>query len=51
MRTNEAAKYLQINKYTLLRYARENKIKSYRLSERVIVFKKSDLDEFVNKGE
>jgi excisionase family DNA binding protein len=50
LRVKEAAVYLKINKATLLRYMHAGKIPSFKLSPRIILFKKTDLDEFMNKG-
>lgn len=50
LRIKEAATYLGINKATLLRYVNAGKIPSFKISPRVILVKKIDLDEFINKG-
>ena len=50
LRVNEAADYLKINKATLLRYAHAGKIPFAKLSARIFLFKKTDLDAFMSKG-
>ena len=47
LRAKDAHKYLGIGMSTLWLYARQKKIKPIKLSERVTVFKKSDLEAFV----
>lgn len=44
---NEAAQRLQIAKRTLLRWARENRIESVRLSEKRILFTEGAIEEFI----
>ena len=48
LRPKEACKYLGVGLSTLWLYARQGKIKPIKLSERVTIFKKSDLDSFIN---
>jgi len=50
MRAKEAHKYLGVGLSTLWYYVKQGKIKAYRLSDRVTIFKKSDLDAFINAG-
>ena len=48
LRAKEASKYLSIGLSTLWLYAKQGKIKPIKLSDRVTIFKKSDLDNFIN---
>ncbi len=48
LRAKEACKYLGVGLSTLWLYAKQGKIKPIKLSERVTIFKKSDLDNFIN---
>ncbi len=48
-RANEAAQYLGVAKSTIWLYARQKRLTPIKLSERVTVFKKSDLDNLTNK--
>ena len=48
LRAKEACKYLGVGLSTLWLYAKQGKIKPIKLSERVTIFKKSDLDSFIN---
>ena len=48
LRAKEASKYLSIGLSTLWLYARQGKLNPIKLSQRVTIFKKSELDEFVN---
>jgi excisionase family DNA binding protein len=47
MTAAEAAEHLKIAKRTLLRWARENKIESVKLSRKVILFTAEGIDEFL----
>lgn len=47
MRADEAAHYLGIGKSTLWLFVKQGKIRSIKLSGKVTIFKKSNLDEFV----
>ena len=47
----EAAEKLRIAKRTLLRWARENKIQTVRLSRKVVLFTNEAIDEFVTSGD
>jgi len=49
-RPKEAAKYLGVGLSTIWHYAKQGKIKTYKLSDRVTIFKKEDLDAFINGG-
>jgi excisionase family DNA binding protein len=44
---DEAAEKLRIEKRTLLKWARENKIESVKLSRKVVLFTADAIDEFV----
>jgi len=46
----EAASNLKIAKRTLLRWARENKIESVKLSRKVVLFTTEAIDDFVKSG-
>lgn len=48
LRPREASNYLGIGESTLWLYAKQGKINPIKLSKRVTIFKKSDLDEFIN---
>ena len=48
MRAKEAHKYLGIGLSTLWLFVKQGKIRAYKLSDRVTIFKKSELDEFIN---
>jgi excisionase family DNA binding protein len=48
LRAKEASKYLGIGKSTLWLYARQGKLKPIKLSPRVTIFKRSELDKFIN---
>ena len=47
LRPKEAHKYLGIGLSTLWLYVKQEKIKAIKLSDRVTIFKKSDLDAFI----
>lgn len=47
-RAKDAAKYLGCGLSTVWLYAKQGKIKSIKLSDRVTIFKKEDLDNFIN---
>jgi len=49
MRAKEAHKYLGVGLSTLWLYVKQGKIKTYKLSDRVTLFKKDELDAFINK--
>jgi excisionase family DNA binding protein len=51
MTADEAAEKLRIAKRTLLRWARENKIQTVRLSRKVVLFTDEAIDEFVTSRE
>ena len=46
-RAREAAKYLSVGVSTVWHYAKQGKLHPIKLSERVTVFKKEDLDAFI----
>jgi excisionase family DNA binding protein len=48
LRAKEASQYLGIGLSTLWLYAKQGKLKPIKLSQRVTIFKKSDLDQFIN---
>jgi excisionase family DNA binding protein len=47
LKPDEAAARLQITKRTLLRWARENRIESVKLSRKVVLFTAEAIDDFV----
>lgn len=47
LRASDAAKYLGIGVSTLWRFTSEGKLKSIKLSERITVWPKDELDRFV----
>jgi excisionase family DNA binding protein len=51
MRAKEAHKYLGIGLSTLWLYVKQGKIKAIKLSDRVTIFKKEDLDSFIKYQE
>jgi excisionase family DNA binding protein len=50
LRAEEASKYLGIGKSTLWLYARQGKLKPIKLSPRVTIFKKDDLDQLITNS-
>jgi len=50
-RAKEACKYLSIGESTLWLYVRQGKVKTVKLSPRVTIFKRSELDRFISCGE
>jgi len=48
LRPKEAHKYLGVGLSTLWLYAKQGKITPIKLSDRVTIFKKSDLDNFIS---
>lgn len=50
LRPKDAAKYLSVGLSTLWLYVKQGKIKSYKISDRVTILKKEDLDGFINAG-
>ena len=48
MRAKEASKYLGVGLSTIWLYAKQGKITPIKLSDRVTIFKRSDLDAFIN---
>ena len=49
LRPKEAHKYLGIGLSTLWKYAKQKKLNPIKLSDRVTIFKKDDLDNFVTQ--
>lgn len=49
MRAKEAAKYLGVGLSTIWLYAKQGKLIPIKLSDRVTIFKKEDLDRFINR--
>ncbi|MCX6074506.1 MAG: helix-turn-helix domain-containing protein [Campylobacterales bacterium] len=47
LRSKEASQYLKIGKSTLWLFTKQGKIKSIKLSERVTVWNKADIDAFI----
>ena len=50
MRASSASAYLACGISTLWLWVKQGKIKAYKLSDRVTIFKRSELDEFINGG-
>ncbi len=48
MRAKEAAQYLGVGLSTIWLYVKQKKITAIKLSDRVTIFKKEDLDRFIN---
>ena len=48
LRAKEASNYLSIGLSTLWLYVRQGKLKPIKLSPRVTIFKRSELDDFIN---
>ena len=48
MRAREAARYIGCGLSTIWLYVKQGKIKAYKISDRVTIFKKEDLDNFIN---
>ena len=48
MRAKEASRYLACGLSTLWLWVKQGKIKAYKLSDRVTIFKRSELDIFIN---
>jgi len=49
-RAKDVAIYLSCGLSTVWLYAKEGKITPIKLSKRVTIFKKEDLDNFINRG-
>lgn len=47
-RAKEVAKYLGVGLSTVWLYAKQGKLTPIKLSDRVTIFKKEDLDNFIN---
>ena len=50
MRARLAAQYIGCGLSTIWLYAKQKKITPIKLSDRVTIFKKEDLDNFINKN-
>ena len=50
MRAKDAHQYLGVGLSTLWLWVKQGKIKAYKISDRVTIFKKEDLDAFINGG-
>jgi len=50
LRVKEAAQYLSVGVSTIWLYAKQGKLHPIRLSDRVTVFSKEDLDAFINNA-
>ena len=50
LRAKEASSYLGIGLSTLWLYAKQGKLNPIKLSQRVTIFQKSDLDQFINNS-
>lgn len=50
MRAKEAHKFLSIGLSTLWAFVAQKKIKAYKLSDRVTIFKRSELEAFINSS-
>jgi len=48
MRAKEAHKYLGISLSGFWLFVAQKKVKAYKISERVTIFKRSELDAFIN---
>ena len=48
MRAKDAHKYLGVGLSTLWLYVKQGKIKAYKLSDRVTIFKKEELDALID---
>ena len=48
MRAKEASKYIGVGLSTIWLYAKQGKITAYKISDRVTIFKKDNLDRFIN---
>ena len=50
MRAKEASKYLGVGLSTIWLYAKQGKITPIKLSERVTIFKRSDIEAFIESN-
>jgi len=48
MRATQASAFLACGKSTLWLWVKQGKIKAYKLSDRVTIFKRSELEAFIN---
>jgi len=49
-RAKEAAVYIGVGLSTIWLWAKQGKITAYKLSDRVTIFKRDELDAFINGG-
>jgi len=50
MRAKEASIYMGVGLSTIWLWAKQGKITAYKLSDRVTIFKRDELDAFINGG-
>ena len=50
-RAAEAAEYLSIGLSTVWHFVKQGKLTPIKISDRVTIFKKEDLDRFISEGE
>ena len=50
MRAKEASQYMGCGLSTIWLWAKQGKITAYKLSDRVTIFKRDELDAFINGG-
>ena len=50
LRAKEASQFLACANSTLWLWVKQGKIKAYKISDRVTIFKRSELDAFINAG-
>lgn len=50
MRATQASQFLACGKSTLWLWVKQGKIKSHKISERVTIFKRKELEAFINGG-
>lgn len=48
MRAEQASQFLACSRATIWLWVKQKKIKSYKLSDRVTIFKRSELEAFIN---
>ena len=51
MRATQASAFLSCGKSTLWLWVKQGKIKAYKLSDRVTIFKRSELEALINASE
>ena len=49
-RAKEASEYLSVGLSTIWLYSKQGKLTAIKLSDRVTIFKKEDLDRFINSN-